>query len=462
MSRDEELYFVSHAADGLAGFFPEFSAREGLARWVRWFLLVVSLVILAGGLWRPDVLPVFLIFIGLICLAGGLLRYVPVFIGRPVEEGNFSQEQPVGDEPIYTILVPLFKEAHMLSALVDHLRALDWPRDKLDIKIILEEVDDATRAAATELKLEPPFEVVIVPDYFPRTKAKACNYALFSARGEFVTIYDAEDRPRADQLRCAWDIFRVAPRELACLQAPLRFFNADKNWLARQFAIEYILQFMFFLPFIIRMNLPIFLGGSSNHFRLEVLRELQGWDAYNVTEDADIGLRLARRGYSCAMLPSTTEEEAVYQLGNWISQRSRWIKGWLQTWLVAMRAPRVLWREIGWRGFIFLQLLVPVYILALFVHLLTWPTLLILMPDQVGWIALIILVTYGLISLAAQYGCRRTPIIVDRQLSRQCWLMSFYWLLMGIAACRALFYLVFDPFYWDKTDHGEAALYKKS
>ena len=293
----------------------------------------------------------------MICLASGLLRYALVFMQEPVDEDALPQEwreeAQTFDGPIYTILVPLFREAHMLPGLADHLRALEWPHDRLDIKIILEEVDDETIAAAQALELEEMFEIIIVPDYQPRTKAKACNYALASARGEFVTIYDAEDQPRPDQLRRAWHIFREAPRELACLQAILVFTNSDKSWLAKQFTIEYMLQFMFFLPFIVKKRLPVFLGGSSNHFRADVLRELHGWDAYNVTEDAEIGLRLARCGYHCGMLPSLTYEEAAAHWDNWLHQRSRWIKGWLQTWLVAMRSPGLLLREIGLRDFIF-------------------------------------------------------------------------------------------------------------
>ena len=465
---DKRINLVSHAADGFAYFFPHHSARWPLARWQKWGLIFIP-VILAIVWLVPDIRWPFFVFIFVICLASGLLRYALVFMQEPVDEDALPQEwreeAQTFDGPIYTILVPLFREAHMLPGLVGHLRALEWPHDRLDIKIILEEVDDETIAAAQALELEEMFEIIIVPDYQPRTKAKACNYALASARGEFVTIYDAEDQPRPDQLRRAWHIFREAPRELACLQAILVFTNSDKSWLAKQFTIEYMLQFMFFLPFIVKKRLPVFLGGSSNHFRADVLRELHGWDAYNVTEDAEIGLRLARCGYHCGMLPSLTYEEAAAHWDNWLHQRSRWIKGWLQTWLVAMRSPGLLLREIGLRDFIFLQLLVPAYILALFAHLIVLSFLLVglfFIPDQAGMVFLFVVLTYAAIGLMAQMACRHARMISGREFSRQCWLMPFYWLLMGFAACRAIFYLFKDPFHWDKTDHGAAAVHKLS
>ncbi len=444
-------------------FAPHLSAHAPLVRWQRWTLILTPVLLLAANFLLPNVWIVFSILIGVLCLIAGVMRYVMVFLRKPVDLAVFSGESFRGDEPIYTILVPLFKEAHMLPSLVESLRALDWPHDKLDIKIILEEADEETCKAASALGLEAPFEVVVVPDGQPRTKAKACNYALFSARGAFVAIYDAEDRPRSDQLRCAWHIFCSAPDELACLQAPLTFFNGDTNWLARQFTVEYMLQFMFFLPYLVDKKLPVFLGGSSNHFRMDVLRALYGWDAYNVTEDADIGLRLARCGYVCGILPSLTQEEAACQWGNWLRQRSRWIKGWLQTWLVAMRAPVSLLREIGWRDFLFLQFLVPVYVLALFVHLVIWPVVLVLLfvaPEQTVWILSILAITYGLIGITVHHACRQMDAIVHPKLNRQGWLVSLYWLLMGLAACRAVFHLIIKPYYWDKTRHGYASVYK--
>jgi glycosyltransferase XagB len=233
---------------------------------------------------------------------------------------------------------------------------------------VLEADDRETRARLEAMQLGAPFELVIAPTVAPRTKPKALNAALPSAHGTFVVVYDAEDRPEPDQLRRALDAFSAGDQRLACAQARLTIDNTADSWLARMFTAEYAGLFDVFLPSLAAWKMPLPLGGSSNHFRADILRRIGAWDPYNVTEDADLGMRLARFGYRTTVISSTTYEEAPARLRPWLRQRTRWFKGWIQTWLVHMRAPRKLLRELGLRGFVVFQLLAGGSVLAALVH----------------------------------------------------------------------------------------------
>ncbi|MEM9899271.1 MAG: glycosyltransferase family 2 protein, partial [Pseudomonadota bacterium] len=241
--------------------------------------------------------------------------------------------------PVVSILLPLFREASSLPSLFAAISKLDYPREKMDVKLIIEEVDEATIAVAKSLHLFEQWDVVTVPPYHPQTKPKACNYALAFAKGELTVIYDAEDEPEPDQLRKAAAVFASDDDNLICVQARLNFYNAHENWLTRLFALEYALWFDNLLPALIDLGAPIPLGGTSNFFRTQKLMEIGAWDPFNVTEDADLGLRIARKGYTVKIIDSTTFEEANCRLINWIRQRSRWMKGYLQTWIVDLRQP---------------------------------------------------------------------------------------------------------------------------
>ena len=214
------------------------------------------------------------------------------------------------------------------------------------MKFVVEADDHDTRRALARLDLGPPFEIITAPPSGPRTKPKALNVALPFARGSFTVVYDAEDVPEPDQLRRAFATFMAADDRLACVQAALTIDNTTDNWLARMFTADYAGQFDAFLPGLAALRLPFPLGGSSNHFRTAVLRQVGGWDPYNVTEDADLGIRLYRLGYRSAALSSATYEEAPARFLPWLKQRTRWYKGWMQTWLVHMRRPVRLMREL--------------------------------------------------------------------------------------------------------------------
>jgi cellulose synthase/poly-beta-1,6-N-acetylglucosamine synthase-like glycosyltransferase len=451
------------AVFGLARRFPRLSAQTVITR----PQMAVLGTLIAGGLTALALAPLqtLRVTIALLSLAfagAGLFRTLLAILAslrRPAPPGAPA----AGALPSYTILVPMYREAAVLPGLMQGLSALDYPRHLLDIKLVLEEDDLETVAAARALEGAPgtaPFEIVEVPPGGPRTKPKAANYALAFARGEYLVVYDAEDRPEPDQLRKAVATFRAAPRTTACLQARLNFYNADHNWLTRMFALDYSLWFDVLLPGLDSIGVPMPLGGTSNHFRTAVLRDIGGWDAFNVTEDADIGIRLAQLGYRVSMLDSTTFEEAPIALDAWLRQRSRWLKGYMQTWLVHMRDPLALMRRTGIGGFLAFQLFIGggvvfalvnpplwlAFIAALLLHqvtgasgpgavipgagllacnvLLTW--LAVLAPRKRGWDEL------------APYGL---TVIV-------------YWALVSAAGYRGIWQLITRPFFWEKTAHG--------
>lgn len=365
--------------------------------------------------------------------------------------------------PVFTVLVPMFREAAMLPRLAQALRDLDYPLAKLDIKIVLEANDLATIETARSLGLEGVFEIIIVPRSEPQTKPKACNFALRFARGEYLVVYDAEDRPEPDQLRKVVATFRRSPPNTACLQCRLNYYNAHENWLTRMFTLDYALWFDQVLPGLERLGMPIPLGGTSNHFRIRVLRELHAWDPFNVTEDADLGIRIGQKGYRVGVVDSTTFEEASCRLGQWLRQRSRWIKGYMQTLLVHTRHPLQFARSAGALGLLGFVFFIGGTVLAGLLNPLFWlfyvvwlgaaaANLDVLFPHSLLYLCLFnLLAGNG----AFTYLVMLAPI-------RRGWLnlipYSFslfaYWVLISAAAYKALWQLIRSPFYWEKTEHG--------
>jgi cellulose synthase/poly-beta-1,6-N-acetylglucosamine synthase-like glycosyltransferase len=371
------------------------------------------------------------------------------------------------DLPEYTIIVALYREAPVVGRLVAALNTLRYPREKIDIKLVVEPDDFETRDAIAQLAPDMRYQIVVAPTSGPRTKPKALNAALPFARGEFTAVYDAEDRPDPDQLVGALDCFWRNGEKLACVQGRLTIDNTADSCLTRLFTAEYCGLFDVFLPALASWRLPLPLGGSSNHFRTAALREVGGWDPYNVTEDADLGIRLARHGYTTAVISSTTYEEAPAHLEPWLKQRSRWFKGWMQTWAVHMRSPRNLYRQLGPAGFIVFQLVVGGTALAALVHPLFAGALiygiathpLLHAHDQViqvmlealhsttfiaGYLASTLL---ALVGLARRNLLKHASVLV---------LMPMLWGLLSLAAWRGLIQLLRDPYRWEKTEHGLA------
>ncbi len=381
--------------------------------------------------------------------------------------------QPESNLPVYTVLVPVFRETAVLAQLLRALFRLNYPAGKLDIKIIVEETDLAMRRALASCRLPAHFEIIVVPPGMPQTKPRALNYALQFARGSLLTIYDAEDIPEPSQLRMAAQKFSSGKDGLACLQAKLVFFNAKENWLTRQFTAEYATLFGLILPALASHGLPLPLGGTSNHFRTGILREVGGWDPYNVTEDADLGLRLARAGYRTGVIDSLTHEEATTQYPNWFRQRARWLKGFMQTWLVHMRNPVMMTRQLGAVGFWVLQSCTAgIFVSALFhpLILLLTITQFIILPRPSPDASLLLIALGGLNLAVFVLGYGVAMIAASKALRRQgltgWWFtlatMPFYWLLMSAAAWLALWQFIVSPHHWNKTEHGLSKLRKSA
>ncbi len=461
--------FTQSSINRLSRQAPEMSARYRLVPKQKFVLLGLLLVSLALFLWQPfSAYTGWNLILATVFFAVTGFRLVAAF--RAIWHGLEEEEIPVPhipdrDLPVYTILVPLFREANVLAALVRALKALDYPPAKLDIKLILEESDAKTRKKARELDLPYAFDVIVVPNSMPQTKPKALNYALQFARGDYVVIFDAEDRPEPDQLRKAVAAFQDAPGDLACVQARLGIYNSSQNWLTAQFTIEYAALFRILLPALEAINAPLPLGGTSNHFRRDRLEEVGGWDPFNVTEDADLGMRLSRRGYQSRMLDSVTAEEACSDFGNWFRQRTRWFKGWMQTYAVHMRRPRQAWREMGLRGFLTLQLMM----IGILVSALAHPLFLGLIvyggftsavfrdPGSAFGEALLALNIWNLVAgyiggvALGLCGLKAAGI---RGLGPMVVFIPVYWLLISLAAYRAVGQFFVNPFYWEKTRHG--------
>ena len=361
------------------------------------------------------------------------------------------------DLPTYTVLVPLFHEARMIPQLMSGLEQLRYPRRKLDIVLITEVIDPFTTQAIKDA-LRPPFRHIIVPKGTPQTKPRALNYALERSSSEFVTIYDAEDRPHPDQLLAAISAFRARP-DWAAVQAPLEYFNHDDNWLTRQFTLEYAALFHVWVPFLVRLNLPFPLGGTSNHMRRDALEAVGGWDAHNVTEDADLSFRLAAHGYNIGYIHPPTQEEAVSIIDDWKLQRARWIKGYIQTWNVHMKQPSPGGLSGVFRFFtlnitlgitlLSIMFYTPVVIgLPLILFMLWWVDV----PQAMS-------ITYGLTFLfSISAGCLIGLVGAHRsgksELIRSVWTMPIYGLLLFGPALRAIRELKSRRFHWHKTRHG--------
>ncbi len=486
---------VRDAITALARREPAMSAASGLWLGQALFLAVMAGLGLGGLLVVPEAvivalttlltLPFLAILLlrvlGTVTLAAGL-HPTHESLGSPRKGGEATMAPRGGSQndgpskcpserngerglPMYTILCPLYREAHMVAQLMAALEQLDYPRAKLDIKLILEEDDEETHAAAAPFASAAHVDIVIVPRWGPRTKPKALTYALQFARGTYVVVYDAEDIPAPDQLRRALAMFESGGPTLACVQAKLRIHNARESWLARQFAVEYLALFDALLPAFELARLPLPLGGTSNHFPIAVLERVGGWDPYNTTEDADLGIRLARFGYRSRVLASETYEEAPARFGDWLKQRTRWLKGWMQTYIVHTRQPLRLLRELGLRRFVGFHAIIGGLILSALVHpifylLVAWSQLNGGFLTEPQTMAGAVLRGVAAVNIGAGYaiaivlGFMAATMAGARRLSLSAMFIPFYWLFISLAAYRALYQLIRRPFEWEKTNHG--------
>ena len=375
-----------------------------------------------------------------------------------------TASQPADPAPLpkISLLVPLHREAPVIKSLIGRLRKLDYPKQLLEVLLIVEDTDPHTRASLAQCALPPWARVVSVPAGGVQTKPRAMNYALDHCNGAIIGIYDAEDAPEPDQLQKIAARFAHAPLDVACLQGVLDFYNPRANWLSRCFTIEYATWFRVILPGLARMGLPIPLGGTTLFFRRDILDRLGGWDAHNVTEDADLGIRLARHGYHTELIPTTTYEEANCRPWPWVRQRSRWLKGYAVTWTVHMRRPARLWRDLGPWQFFGVQVLFIGTLSQFVMAPLLWslwaivfgvshPLLSVFPTTTVTVIAGLFAFSEVLNIAVTLTACRA---LHHRHLIK--WVLSLYaYFPLGTIACyKGLWELFYSPFFWDKTAHG--------
>jgi len=448
---------------------PELSARVVFSRGQKIGLAVFGAILIAlTFFWPVQVVIGIITAISVVFLAGTVFKFFVAMLGAKFDVVERVSDADVAaltdlELPKYSVLVPVFKEANIVAQLVANLGKIDYPVDKLEVLVLIEEEDHLTRDAFLGANPPPHMQIVTIPKGTPQTKPRACNVGLYFATGEYLVIYDAEDTPDADQLKKAVVAFRRGGEKTVCIQASLNYFNADENVLTRMFTLEYSYWFDYMLAGLDAADLPIPLGGTSNHFRTSALIELGGWDPYNVTEDADLGIRASALGYRVGVVNSTTMEEANTSIPNFVRQRSRWIKGYMQTTLVHARRPRQLIREIGWRRFLSFVLLIggtpatflgvlPLYVVTVFTIFIPAEFLGQFFPVWLLWLSLVNFIIGNTVmvylSMMGPYKRGTFALILWAVLN------PIYWILHSVASYKGLWQLITKPHYWEKTDHG--------
>ena len=449
------------AAESCRGWNPDAPLRKPVALAV---LILLCAVLIAAPHWT---ITIGILFAFTTLVMSTTLK-LAAFVARLSQMSQSTPAPPAAPRapfplPKVSVLVPLLQENEIAGKLIQRLTRLTYPKSLLEVVLVLEESDTVTRETIARTQMPSWISVIEVPSANNlTTKPRALNYALDFCRGSIIGVWDAEDAPEPDQIEKVVTRFQDAPENVACLQGVLDYYNSKTNWISRCFAIEYATWWRVILPGVARLGLVIPLGGTTLFFRRPILEKLCGWDAHNVTEDADLGVRLARHGYVTELMPTVTYEEANCRAWPWVKQRSRWLKGFLITWLVHMRTPRALLRDLGLIRFLGVQTL----LLATFAQFACAPLL------WSFWIVLAGVEHPVTVTLGAQVtgfmiwffiyseimNLAISMVAVSRREHRH--LMAYvltlplYYPMAALSAYKAIKELVVEPFYWDKTQHG--------
>lgn len=443
---------LHQACYGLLDSAPQCSIHSGL--WLRQKALLFTLIILLGAAISFKFITInsFLLFFTLIVIAQSVFRiFASITRMLQTSETKVSRVSPA-QLPKFTILIPLYKEERVVKRSVRAMERLNYPNHLLEVIYLTEEDDIETNRALCPLISRSNFKIICVPNQAPKTKPKALNFGLRYANGDIITIYDAEDIPHPDQLLHVASKYEESGPSLSVVQAPLHAYNGKESWIASQFELEYAIHFDVWLPAMTKLGWPIPLGGTSNHFKKSILESVGGWDPFNVTEDADLGYRLALNGYTAEMIKLPTQEEAPIQISQWIPQRTRWIKGHLQTLIVLSRFPIKTIRTLGLFNCvgIFLTFISALFSAGLHAAILTallispFTSTIDITPLHIGLISLSYL-SIVIAALASSAAKRSLPALIT---------MPLYWPLMSIAFILAIWELKTRPFVWAKTQHG--------
>ncbi len=418
--------------------------------------LCLLIVITIGLVTAPFMVLRALLVINLAYAVGLLiLRLVAITNAALSPQRKQALSAKLNAPPMITVLCPLYREAESISWLIASILRADYPHDRLEVLVLLEDDDDETE---TGLKQHhPSVRIVRVPPGGPKTKPNALNSGLLEARGTIIGIYDAEDRPEPDQLTKVAKAFEQGGPRLACTQARLNYYNRTDSIITRLFCLEYALQFDWFLRGLDLLRLPLPLGGTSNFVTKEALLTVGGWDAHNVTEDADLGFRLYTAGFQSKTIDSTTFEEATDTPRRWIHQRSRWLKGYLQTYLVHLRNP------LPWRAALVLHFAIGGVVINALINPWMWIAFGVwaftgteVLDPIFSGITGPLLTAFFAGNVGTAWLFIMAPTVREWfHLTPSGLFIPVYWVLQSVAAYKALYEFCVRPFYWDKTEHSQ-------
>jgi cellulose synthase/poly-beta-1,6-N-acetylglucosamine synthase-like glycosyltransferase len=468
----QQIYAQKLVDDSVFGLFyraPEESAYRVFSKGQLFFMIFMVFLLGTAFYFSPfktiGTLILIMQFVYLIMILFKFLLTINGSIDEVVYTEDIDELKSIRDDelPVYTVLIPVFKEPEVIKTLIEAVKKFDYPQNKLDVILLLEEKDKETYEAAKAAQPPSNWRFLVIPPSQPQTKPKACNYGLFFSRGKYLVIYDAEDVPEPDQLKKAYLAFKHSDESYICFQGALNYFNMNQNLLTRLFTLEYSYWFDYMLPGLYNMNLPIPLGGTSNHFKVAKLKEIGGWDPFNTTEDADLGIRASAESYRVGIIRSTTFEEANSKVWNWIRQRSRWVKGYMQTTLVYNRKPVHMLKTLGPKKWFSFQFFIGGTPLIFLINPILWTFFVIwLLFDPVFLKQIFNDFTLSISLFNFLFGNflgiymnllgafrRRNYSLIPVSL-----LNPFYWLLHSLAAYKALGQLLYKPHYWEKTVHG--------